>query len=302
MPLSPGTRLGQYEVVSLIGTGGMGEVYRARDTKLGRDVALKTLPDAVAHDPERLARFRREAHVLAALNQTHIATIYGLEDTGPTQAIVMELVDSPTLAGRIAQGPLPMDETLAIARQIGAALEAAHELGIVHRDLKPSNVKVEVDGTAKVLDFGLPTALDPTGPNELSALSTVTSPAVTGYDVILGTTAYMSPEPGAGTSGGQTRRHLGVRMRLFEMLTGERLFGGASVTDTIASVVKDQPDLSRVPQAVRRLIRRCVEKDPKRRHWRVRLPTLSNSRRSRNATGSSSSVLRDHRPDARRAF
>ena len=266
MSLAPGTRLGSYEVIALIGQGGMGEVYRARDTKLGRDVALKTLPGTFAQDPERLARFRREAHLLAALNHPHIATLHGLEDSGPVPALVMELVDGDTLAERIAGGPLAVEDALAIARQIGAALDAAHELGIVHRDLKPANVKVRADGTVKVLDFGLAKALDPIeAPDGTVALSTVTSPAVTGREVLLGTAAYMAPEQARGQRVDKRADIWAFGCVLYEMVTGQRAFPGDNVTDTIASVIKDRPDLSRVPEPIQRLVRRCLEKDPKRR-------------------------------------
>src|ERR1700752_2761969 len=161
MVLAPGSRLGPYEIIAAVGAGGMGEVYRARDTKLGRDVALKILPAAFASDPDRLARFHREAQVLASLNHPHIGAIYGFEDSGETHALVLEFVDGPTLADRIAQGPIPLDEALPIATQIAEALEAAHEQGIIHRDLKPANIKVRPDGTVKVLDFGLAKAMDP---------------------------------------------------------------------------------------------------------------------------------------------
>src|SRR5436189_4828347 len=197
MSLVAGARIGPYEIVSALGAGGMGEVYRARDSKLNRDVALKILPEAVAIDSERIARFRREAQVLASLNHPHIAAIYGFEDSGSIHALVLELVEGPTLADRIAQGPLPLAEALPIAKQIADALEAAHEQGVIHRDLKPANIKVRPDGTVKVLDFGLAKAMDGTpglSPN-LSMSPTITSPArMTGVGIILGTAAYVSPE------------------------------------------------------------------------------------------------------------
>ena len=188
MPLSIGDRLGPYEVIAPIGSGGMGAVYRARDTKLGRDVALKVLPDLFAHDLERLARFEREAKVLASLNHPNIAQIHGLEDSTGVPALVMELVEGPTLADRIAHGAIPLDEALPVAKQIAEALEAAHEQGIIHRDLKPANIKVKTDGTVKVLDFGLAKALDPTpsGPNNLANSPTLSMQA-TQAGVILGT-------------------------------------------------------------------------------------------------------------------
>ena len=194
MPLTTGSKLGSYEIVAPLGVGGMGEVFRARDARLGRDVALKVLPDLFAADPDRLARFKREAQLLAALNHPNIAAIYGLEDTDGKAALVLELVEGPTLADRIAEGPVPLDEAVRIGRQIGSALEAAHEQGIIHRDLKPANIKVRPDGTVKVLDFGLAKALDPqTSGSGQPAAATITSPALTRMGVILGTAAYMSP-------------------------------------------------------------------------------------------------------------
>src|SRR5687767_10612811 len=199
MPIASGTRIGPYEITALIGEGGMGKVWRGRHTALKRDDALKVLPDAFASDPERLARFRREAQVLASLNHPNIAHVYGLEQTDGVQALVMELVDGPTLADRIAQGPIPIEEALPIAKQIADALEAAHEQGIVHRDLKPANIKIRPDGTVKVLDFGLAKALESTANfSNLSDSPTITSPAMTQRGVILGTAAYMSPEQARG--------------------------------------------------------------------------------------------------------
>ena len=199
MTLTLGTRLGPYEVSEQIGVGGMGEVYRATDTNLGRQVAIKVLPDTFLHDPERLARFEREARTLASLNHPNIASIYGLEKADGIRGLVMELVEGPTLAERIAQGPIAIEEALPIAKQIAEALEAAHEQGIVHRDLKPANVKVRPDGTVKVLDFGLAKALEPanaTSPG-MTQSPTITSPAMmTGVGVLLGTAAYMSPGTG----------------------------------------------------------------------------------------------------------
>jgi eukaryotic-like serine/threonine-protein kinase len=207
MSLSPGTRVGPYEVMAAIGAGGMGEVYRARDTKLKREVALKVLPEHFTADPDRLARFQREAEVLAALNHPHIAHIHGLEESAGVRALVLELVEGPTLADRIALGPIPLDDAGPIARQIAEALEAAHEQGIIHRDLKPANIKLRPDGTVKVLDFGLAKALEGTGAGQAASPGadgrlnspTITSPAlVTGAGVILGTAAYMSPEQAKG--------------------------------------------------------------------------------------------------------
>jgi serine/threonine protein kinase len=196
MSLTPGTRLGPYEILSALGAGGMGEVYRARDTTLNRDVAIKILPDAFANDPDRLARFQREAYVLALLNHPHIAHIHGLEQSGGVRALVMELVDGGDLAQRLVRGPIPLDEALPIARQIAEALDAAHEQGIIHRDLKPANIKVRDDGTVKVLDFGLAKAMEPAAGSSpsMSMSPTITTPAMTQAGMILGTAAYMSPE------------------------------------------------------------------------------------------------------------
>src|SRR5262245_29362165 len=266
MSLAAGARLGPYEVLAAIGAGGMGEVYRARDTKLNRDVALKILPDAYAHDPERLARFRREAQVLAALNHPGIAQIYGLEEANGQTALVMELVPGPTLADRIARGALPLDEALPIARQIADALEAAHERGIIHRDLKPANIKVREDGTVKVLDFGLAKATDGTSTAaDTSHSPTITSPAMTQQGVVLGTAAYMSPEQARGRPVDSRTDIWAFGCVLFEMVTGGRPFSGDDATETIAAIVKDQPDLTAAPRKVQRLLRRCLEKDQKRR-------------------------------------
>src|SRR5262249_1772025 len=199
MPLTPGSRLGPYEIVAPIGAGGMGEVYRARDTKLDRDVALKVLPDSFVHDPDRLARFQREAKVLASLNHPNIAHIHGLEESNGVQALVMELVEGEDLAQRLTRGAIPIDEALPIAKQIAEALEAAHEQGIVHRDLKPANIKARADGMVKVLDFGLAKALDPLPSSPtVSQSPTITTPAMTQVGMILGTAAYMSPEQARG--------------------------------------------------------------------------------------------------------
>src|SRR3954454_9201882 len=204
MTLAPGTRLGAYEIASVLGAGGMGEVYRATDTVLKRQVALKVLSPDVANDPERVARFQREAEVLASLNHPNIAHLYGLERTGGTLALVMELVEGATLADRIAQGAIPLDEALPIARQIAEALDAAHDQGIIHRDLKPANIKVRDDGTVKVLDFGLAKAMElasgvRSNPSALTNSPTITSPALmTGIGMLLGTAPYMSPEQAKG--------------------------------------------------------------------------------------------------------
>jgi eukaryotic-like serine/threonine-protein kinase len=272
MALTVGARLGPYEIIGTLGAGGMGEVYRARDTRLKRDVAIKILPESFATDPERLARFQREAEVLASLNHPNIAAIHGLEESNGTGALVMELVEGETLADRIAQGPIPVDEALAIARQIAEALEAAHEQGIVHRDLKPANVKVRADGTVKVLDFGLAKALEPASALSPSATAspTITSPAMmTGVGTLLGTAAYMSPEQARGKPVDKRSDIWAFGCVLFEMLTGQRAFEGKEITDVLARVLEREVHFDAIPAAtppaVQRLARRCLEKDPRRR-------------------------------------
>jgi eukaryotic-like serine/threonine-protein kinase len=269
MTLAAGTKLGAYEILAPIGAGGMGEVYRARDAKLGRDVALKVLPEAFARDAERMARFQREAKVLASLNHPNIAAIYGLEDSGSTHALVMELVEGPTLADRIKRGPIPIDEALRIAKQICEALEYAHERGIVHRDLKPANVKVTSDDAVKVLDFGLAKALE----GDASGIDIANSPTIsrmaTQAGVLLGTAAYMSPEQAKGKAVDRRTDIWAFGCVLYEMLTGTMAFRGDSVTDTLAAVIKEDPDWSQLPAAtpirVRVLLQRCLQKDPKQR-------------------------------------
>ena len=267
MPLSPGTRLGHYDVTALIGEGGMGQVWQATDTQLNRQVALKILSDAFADDPDRLARFQREAQVLASLNHPNIAAIHGIEEAEGTRALVLELVEGPTLADRIAQGPIPIDEALPIAKQIAEALEAAHEAGVIHRDLKPANIKVRDDGTVKVLDFGLAKALDPAPGGDPSQSPTLTA-AATQMGVIIGTAAYMSPEQAAGRTVDQRGDIWSFGVVLFEMLAGQRVFTG-DVSHVLASVLKTDPDWKTLPQAtpapLRRLMRRCLVRDPKRR-------------------------------------
>jgi Tol biopolymer transport system component len=267
--LSAGTRLGPYEILSPLGAGGMGEVYRARDGKLNREVAIKVLPEAVAEDAERLARFQREAQVLAALNHPHIAAIYGLEKSGNVEALVLELVEGETLAERIAAGPIPVEEALGMARQIADALEAAHEKGIVHRDLKPANVKLTPGGKIKVLDFGLAKALtgDGTSPDVTSS-PTLTAKA-TQAGMIIGTAAYMSPEQARGKLVDKRADIWAFGALLYEMLTGRRAFEGETVSDTLAAVLKTDPDWSALPAQtpanVRKVLRRCLERDRDRR-------------------------------------
>jgi hypothetical protein len=269
MVLTSGNRVGPYEILSAIGAGGMGEVYRARDSKLGRDVALKVLPEAFARDAERMARFQREAKVLASLNHPNIATIHGLEDSSSTHALVMELVEGPTLGDRIKSGPIPMDEALRIAKQITEALEYAHERGIVHRDLKPANVKVTSDDAVKVLDFGLAKAIE----GDAASIDILTSPTIsrmaTQAGVLLGTAAYMSPEQAKGRPVDRRADIWAFGCVLYEMLTGQMAFQGESVTDTLATVLRAEPDWTLLPAAtplrVRVLLQRCLQKDPKQR-------------------------------------
>jgi serine/threonine-protein kinase len=273
MSLTAGTRLGPYEILSLLGSGGMGEVYRAKDTKLGRDVALKILPDTFTHDPERLARFRREAQVLAALNHPHIGAIYGLDEAGGQQFLVLELVDGESLDRRIARGgPIPVDEALAIAKQIAEALEAAHEKGIIHRDLKPANIALTKDGNIKVLDFGLAKAPEAAGAerNELANSPTITSPAMmTGAGTILGTAAYMSPEQAKGRAADKRSDIWAFGCVIYEMLTGRRPFDGEDVSDTLAAVLRGEPDWTLLPRdlppAIRLLVQHCLAKDRRQR-------------------------------------
>ena len=269
MSLVRGTKIGPYEALDQIGAGGMGVVYRARDPKLGRDVALKVLPDAFARDAERMARFQREAKVLASLNHPNIASIYGLEDSGATHALVMELVEGPTLAERIRSGAVGIDEALRIAKQITEALEYAHERGIVHRDLKPANVKLTADGAVKILDFGLAKAVA----GDASSLDMANSPTIsrmaTQQGVLLGTAAYMSPEQAKGRPVDRRADIWAFGVVLYEMLAGRRLFEGETVSDTLAAVLKTEPDWSQLPAATpirfRVLLQRCLQKDAKQR-------------------------------------
>jgi eukaryotic-like serine/threonine-protein kinase len=272
MALPPGTRLGHYEITSPIGAGGMGEVYRAIDTTLKRAVAIKVLPEALAADAERLARLQRQAEVLASLNHPHIAQIYGLERTEGSTVLVLELVEGPTLADRIVEGPLPIEDALVIAKQIAEALEAAHEQGIVHRDLKPANVKLRPDGQAKVLDFGLAKLatreLSPAGPAGLTASPTLTIQA-SYLGVILGTAAYMSPEQAKGKIVDRRADIWAFGVVLCEMLSGRRMYDGETAAETLARIIEREPDLSVLPStaptAVRMVLERCLTKDPRAR-------------------------------------
>ena len=246
----------------------MGQVYQATDTKLNRQVALKILPEAFATDPDRLARFQREAQVLASLNHPGIAAIYGIEESGDTRALVLELVEGPTLAERIAQGPIAVDEALPIAKQIAQALEAAHEAGVIHRDLKPANVKVKADGVVKVLDFGLAKALEGDTGGDPSESPTLTA-AATKMGVIIGTAAYMSPEQASGETADKRSDAWAFGVVLFEMLTGQQLFTGKTVSHVLAKVVERDLDFTVLPTStpapLRRLLRRCLEREQKRR-------------------------------------
>ena len=279
MSLQAGHRVGGYEIVSLIGAGGMGQVYRARDTKLGRDVALKVIPPLFAEDHERLARFRREAQLLASLTHPHIGQIYGVEESGATHALVLELIEGQTLSERIAEGPVPVTEALRIAGEIADALAAAHEVGIVHRDLKPANIKIREDGHVKVLDFGLAKAL---GADPASAASEPSnSPTLTSHGtqlgVILGTAGYMAPEQAKGKPIDRRADVWAFGVVLYEMLTGRRLFEGEDVSDTLAAVLTREPDWHQLPATtppvVRRLLARCLARDR-----RARLDSMSSVR------------------------
>ena len=282
--LAPGTHVGSYRIEGVLGAGGMGQVYRARDTKLNRDVALKVLPDVFTDDPERLALFTREAHVLASLNHPSIAAIYGLEDTGGVHALVLELVDGPTLADRLERGPIPLDEALPIAAQIAQALAAAHDRSIIHRDLKPANVKVQDDGTVKVLDFGLaryvewsstevdgqPERRDTASTNtQSSPVDQPKGPPVSQVGVVLGTAAYMSPEQVKGNALDKRSDIWAFGCLLFEMLTARRAFAGSDLAATFASVLKQDPEWQTLPldlpESIRTLLAQCLTKDRRQR-------------------------------------
>jgi serine/threonine protein kinase/Tol biopolymer transport system component len=272
LPIEPATAagrcMGQYEITALLGAGAMGEVYRAHDTKLNREVALKVLTPLLARDPDRLARFRREAQMLAALNHPNIAAIYGLEESGGVQALVLELVDGPTLADQVARGPLPLDEALAVGRQIAGAVEAAHEKGIIHRDLKPANIKIAGNGVVKVLDFGLARVWEGAPDAQLSASPALTA-SLDGERMILGTPAYMSPEQARGKVLDKRTDIWSFGCVLYEMLTGRAAFGGETISDTLAGVLDREPDWELLPLSapirLRELLRRCLQKDVNRR-------------------------------------
>jgi len=265
--LAPGARLGHYEIVAPLGSGGMGEVFRARDTSLDREVAIKVLPAASASDPERLARFEREAKVLASLNHPNIAAIYGFHEQDGVRFLAMELVRGEDLAHRLERGPVPLVEALDIVRQVAAALEAAHAAGIVHRDLKPANVQRTADGTVKVLDFGLAKAMETTS-GDFRRSMTITSAGTTA-GMIVGTAAYMSPEQARAQLVDRRTDLWAFGCLLYEILTGKKAFDGPTITDVLAAVVTRDPDWSALPPEtptpVRRLLRRCLEKDVKKR-------------------------------------
>lgn len=295
MGLASGNKLGPYEIISPLGAGGMGEVYRAHDATLGRDVALKVLPDLVARDPERTARFKREAQVLASLNHPNIAAIYGFEESAGVRALVMELVEGATIAERLKQGVIPLEDALSYARQTAEALEAAHDRGIVHRDLKPANIKITPQGNVKVLDFGLAKALesDPAGSSSVSNSPTLTV-AATQAGVILGTAAYMAPEQAKGKPADRRADIWAFGCVLYEMLTGLRPFDGETVSDVLAGVIRAEPDWQAmpavVPPRVQELVRRCLIKDPKRRLQAIGDARIAIEELSGGATESSSAL------------
>jgi len=269
MALAPGDRIGSYVIGAQLGVGGMGEVYRARDSKLDRDVAIKIISPAFTEDPERLARFEREARTLASLNHANIAHVYGLEHAEAGHALVMEVVEGDDLSQRLTQGPIPIEDAVLLARQIADAIEAAHDLGIVHRDLKPANIKVRADGVVKVLDFGLAKALDASLSGSAPQLSTMTSPAMTRAGVILGTAAYMSPEQAKGRQVDKRADIWAFGCVVFEMLAGRRPFSGEDFADTLSSIMRDSPAWELLPKdtppRLRELLARCLEKDPRKR-------------------------------------
>jgi serine/threonine protein kinase len=271
-----GTKLAHYQITAHLGSGGMGDVYQATDSKLGRSVAIKLLPEAFARDAERAARFEREARVLASLNHPNIAAIYGIEQSGERKFLVMELVGGETLAEHIKRGPIPMDEALGIARQIAEALEAAHdsEKGIIHRDLKPANVKITPEGKVKLLDFGLAKAFAGEAAQVNLSNSPTLSMAATNAGVILGTAAYMSPEQAKGKETDRTTDIWAFGCVLYEILTGRNAFEGETLGEILGSVFKAEPDWSRLPvgtpAAIQRMLRRALKKDPRQRLGDIR--------------------------------
>src|SRR5579862_17841 len=269
MPLSAGDKLGHYEVLSLLGQGGMGEVYKARDTTLKRDVALKVLPASFLRDSERMGRFQREAEVLASLDHPNVGPIYGIVESADSRGLVLALIEGPTLADRIEAGPIAIEEAVAIAKQIIEALEYAHERGVVHRDLKPANIKITTEGVVKVLDFGLAKVLAEEPPPSLPTSSPTLTMGHTSAGVILGTAAYMSPEQAVGRPVDRRSDIFSFGAVLYEMLAGKRAFGGATTPDVLEAVVKNDPDWSKLPAGtpayLRRLLERTLVKDRKQR-------------------------------------
>ena len=267
--MQPGTRLGHCEILSAIGKGGMGEVWKARDTKLGREVAIKTLPEEFAHDADRLGRFEREARLLASLNHPGIAAIYGLEESAGSRFLIMELVEGDTIAERLHGGAIPIGESLQLALQIAEALEAAHEKGVIHRDLKPANIKITPDGKVKVLDFGLAKAFASDEGNVGLSNSPTLSIAATQHGIILGTAAYMSPEQARGKAVDRRTDIWAFGAVMYEMVTGHQAFQGEDVGDILATVVKTEPDWRRLPEdtpaSIRTLMLRCLRKDRRQR-------------------------------------
>src|SRR5438093_5269299 len=274
MPISIGTQLGSHEITALLGKGGMGEVYRGRDTKLKRDVAIKILPEEFARDADRVSRFQREAEVLASLNHPNIAAIYDVQEAEGSRFLVLELVEGETLADRIQRGPIPVNEALGIAKSICEALEAAHEKGIVHRDLKPANVKITPDGKVKVLDFGLAKAMEnaPANATLSNSPTLVNSMAASNAGMIIGTAAYMSPEQARGRKADARSDVFSFGCVLYEMLTGQMAFQGEEVSDILASVLAREPDFTALPPdlspQIRKLLARCLDKNPKER-WQA---------------------------------
>src|SRR5580658_3072231 len=269
MPLSAGERLGHYDILSLLGKGGMGEVYRARDTTLKRDVALKVLPATFLCDADRMARFHREAEVLASLDHPHIGHIHGIVDSEDSRGLVLALIEGPTLADRIKAGPIPVDEAVGIAKQIVEALEYAHDRGVVHRDLKPANIKITPDGVVKVLDFGLAKVLEEEPPPSSLSNSPTLTVGHTRAGMILGTAAYMSPEQAIGRPVDRRSDIFSFGAVLYEMLAGKRAFAGATTPDVLEAVVKNDPDWPALPAGtpgyLRRLLERMLAKDRKQR-------------------------------------
>ena len=275
MGVAPGSDIGPYRIVSSLGAGGMGEVYRARDNRIDRDVAIKVLPDSFAQDAERVARFAREAKTLAMLNHPNIAALYGVEEHGGSRALILELVEGEELSRVIERGPMTAEDAVAVARQIAEALEYAHDSGVVHRDLKPANIRVKPDGAVKLLDFGLARAVEAadqqgaSGPNAAVSHSPTRTHGATSAGMVVGTAAYMSPEQARGRAVDRRADLWAFGAVLYEMLTGRAVFAGETVTDILAAVVTREPDWSALPPAtppsLRRLMRRCLQKDPKQR-------------------------------------